>query len=283
MNKMRRIIKYVGPVVVATGCWIAWHQSSSAQGAPPLPTIAYSGYLENAGTPINGTRSIGVSLWKANSTANASDRVCLQEPSATTVALGWFTVALGAECIGALRASPSLFLEFTVDTADFPLQAIGAVPYALRALEYNNGSRLRRIVIKGADGSKQDDPTRWWDTLRNEECKFSGTGATKLCLPFAALAATGGGSTSAGTGGCFPILYGDTGCTQPFSLPAGSWVGGTFVWKYVTSATSSSGLATVTSQSVQIGGCGSCTAATLYSPGQDLDAALFVSGTETHE
>jgi hypothetical protein len=278
---MKKQVLYAMVSVSLLGAVVAWQRVGAAQSAAAAPTIAYSGFLEDAGTPVDGSRQVGLSLWKTSSTANASDRVCTQPAAATAVASGWFNVALATSCVDALRAFPNLFLQFSVDAVDFPLQPIGAVPYALRALEFNSGSRLRRIVIQGADGSKQDDPTRWWDSERSEECSFRKVNGQQLCLP--PLVGGVGQGCSPG-GGIAPGFYSEATC-QAASLVTNVVALGSPP-KYLYSATSSSGLATVGSSQQAYYGCSttcSAVAQTVYKLGADIDASEFVSGTETHD
>jgi hypothetical protein len=290
---MTKARKYVAAAIVTGVAWMAWHRGSLALSLPPTPSVAYSGYLEDSGTPITGTRSIGLNIWTSNTTADVTNRVCQQAPVSTAVDTGWFTVALGADCVAALRAYPALFLEFVVGSTTFPLQPIGAVPYALRALEYNSGSRLRRIVIQATDGAKQDDPTRWWDTMRQEECTFKNggiaTGTAKLCLPALPKSATAGSGptcTGGGSGGWFS----DATCTTASAAPVGIVADlGAVGPNYAASATSSSGLASATTEvfsygfTCDQGGGTLCKAYTVFVPTRDLDASAFVSATETHE
>ncbi|HWZ89581.1 MAG TPA: hypothetical protein VNW92_12045 [Polyangiaceae bacterium] len=286
---MTKARKYVAAAIVTGVAWTASHRGSLAQSLPPTPSVAYSGYLEDSGAPITGTRSVGLNIWTSNTTADVTNRVCQQAPVSTAVDTGWFTVALGSDCVAALRAYPALFLEFVVGSTTFPLQPIGAVPYALRALEYNSGSRLRRIVIQATDGAKQDDPTRWWDTMRQEECTFKNggiaTGTAKLCLPALLSGLTSGGCPGNGS-------FSDVTCTTSVAMPAeavgadaNGLVGGV-VPKYVPSSTATSGLATA-SKAISIyskDGCGGpCTPLTYYAAALDIDASAFVSATETHE
>src|SRR5689334_10563553 len=89
-----------------------WYGRSRAQSAPPTTPVLYSGYLEDSGVPVNGTRYIGLDLWKTTDTSDITNCVCEQLPEATTVSAGWFTVALGSKCIDAVHRYLALFLEF---------------------------------------------------------------------------------------------------------------------------------------------------------------------------
>ncbi len=47
------------------------HGVGSAQQASGPPTLLYSGYLEEAGEPAEGTKQIGLSLWNARFASRA--------------------------------------------------------------------------------------------------------------------------------------------------------------------------------------------------------------------
>src|SRR5262245_46154647 len=99
----------VALAVVGTGGF--WFGRSRAQSAPPTTPVLYSGYLEDSGTPVNGTRAIGLNLWSSTDTTTTANRVCEQATAATPVSAGWFTVQLGSSCLDAVHRYPRLFLE----------------------------------------------------------------------------------------------------------------------------------------------------------------------------
>jgi hypothetical protein len=280
---MKSVFKVLGVVVPLALAGAAWHRISSAQSAVAT-TVAYSGYLEDAGLPVDGSRNIGLNLWNAATTADPANRVCQQASATTVVSGGWFTVSLSAPCLDALRLYPSLRMEFVVDGTAFPLQTIGAVPYALRALEYTSGTRLRRMVRQGADGSKQHDSTRWWDSERGEECTFrtinGQPGTTGLCLP---ASSNGGGGFC--DGGAY---YSDAGCSALLDFSTSPYLPTTSPKpKYVASPTSPSGLASVTSSTFGVYrkcGASACTLdGASYAKGADIPAQDFVVWSEATE
>ncbi|HYJ07576.1 MAG TPA: hypothetical protein VEX18_01165 [Polyangiaceae bacterium] len=264
---------------VAAGLLI-WQQVGAAT-AEDVPTISYSGFVEDEGVPVDGLREIGLSLWKTNNSTNSEDRACMQAPVDMAVARGWFTVGLSEACVTALRAYPNLSLQFTLDGVDFPVQSIGAVPYSLRALEYNNGSRLRRIVIRGTDGSRQEDGKRWWDSVRAEECTFKKQGDALLCTPDVP---TGSGGC-AGTGPIVPGWYSDSSCQNAVDGTEGAQASSTPL-KYTRSGTATSGIAHALPAVQAHYGCALTCGATplsLYRVGTDIDASEFVSAVESHD
>jgi hypothetical protein len=262
-------------VVGATGFW---YGRSRAQSAPPTTPVIYSGYLEDAGAPVNGTRDVGLNLWKSTDTSTTADRVCEQAAATTTVSAGWFSIQLESSCLDAVHRYPALFIEFVVDSTSFPLRAIGAVPYAVRSSEYLSGARLRRVVRTAADGSKEVVANKWWDSLRGEECAFTESGPagqppSGLCLPLA----------EAGAVPSDPC-YMDAACNQ--GMPAGGLT--TYAPpKYLLNGGATSGLAIpgpgVPSWCRQYG-YGPCgPGPTFYFPVQLLPATDFVSWSEQHE
>jgi hypothetical protein len=265
-------------VVGATGFW---YGRSRAQSAPPTTPVIYSGYIEDSGSPVNGTRNIGLNLWKSTDTSTTADRVCAQAAASTTVSAGWFSIQLDSSCLDAVHRYPALYIEFVVDSTSFPLRAIGAVPYAVRSFEYQSGSRLRRFVRTAADGSKEVIAGRWWDSLRDEECTFNdippgGQPPSGLCLP----------GNVAGGGPSDPCFQ-DSGCS--IGVPAGGAAvpAGSPAPKYVVAGGAGSGLAVpgpaVPSWCKQYGYGPCLPGPTFYFATQLLPASDFVSWQEQHE
>jgi hypothetical protein len=277
--KRKSIVKGGAMVVAVALAFGVYHRIVSAETTSS--SIAYSGYLEDAGTPVNGSRDIGFNLWKSSSTTDVTNRVCQQLPEPTTVSAGWFTVPVAGDCLDALRRYPSLYMQFVVGSTTFPLQPIGAVPYAFRALEYESGARLRRKVRYATDGSKQVDTLTWWDSERGEECSFKtlpgGPSDSGLCLPsstYGAYGCDGGG------------LFTDGGCLNPLTSVSGA-VSSTPP-AYVPSTTSSSGLALPSPGQVVFIECSwmPCQiyqGGLYYAAGSDVPAEAFVSWTESYE
>lgn len=256
-----------------------WYGRSRAQSAPPTTPVIYTGFLEDSGTPVNGTRDIGLNLWTSTDTSTTANRVCEQAAASTTVSAGWFTVQLGSACLDAVHRYPALFLEFIVDTTPFPLRPIGAVPYAVRSFEHENGSRLKKIYRTVSDGSKELIEGRWWDSQRNEECTLQEAGTparTKLCLPESGI------TPAALPGAC--DAYADSNCSIPAT---GGAVSGDTP-KYVPASGASSGLA-LPGQPVKIYcmtyGTAPCyaTNADFYFASTLLPASDFASWQEQHD
>jgi hypothetical protein len=268
-----------------------WYGSIRAQGAPPTQApVLYSGYIEDTGVPVNGSKSIGLNLWSSTDTSTTANRACQQAAVATPVTNGWFSVQLGSACLDVMRRYPALYLQFVVDSVAFPLQTIGAVPYSVRALEYNSGSRLRKIFRTAADGAKEADPSRWFDSLRNEECQFRITSAqgqpvAGICVPY------NGASSDPSCVMNGAQQYSDGACSTAFTPPSGT--SSTTPPKYVVSSTASSGIATpgtpveVYCLKASNGCCalvGTCALMrTIYPVGTDLPATDFVSWSENHD
>lgn len=115
--------------VVASGVLVYSRVHAEVPGGPP---IIYSGFLQEAGVNVDGSRQIGLALWKLNDTQDAGNQICSQAPAPTDVSNGWFQLQLDQGCMDALRKHSAAWLEFIVVQGSkqtrFPLFAVGAVP-----------------------------------------------------------------------------------------------------------------------------------------------------------
>ncbi len=105
--------------------------TAGASGIPTTDPLFYSGTLtDTAGKPFSGSKSMGVDLWSAKT---GGTKRCTTPVKTVTVTVGRFRVALSKTCVEAIKQSPDLWVESTVDGASMGRAKIGAVPYAVEA------------------------------------------------------------------------------------------------------------------------------------------------------
>jgi hypothetical protein len=132
---------------------------------PPLE-IAYQGVLmEPSGTPLNGTRTIGVRIWDDALATGDENRLYEETHGDVAVVDGVFSIALGRGSAASGIFDASLFsgtgrwLEISVaDEVLAPRQQILSVAYALQAQQCVDartlgGLPLEGLVQSGAAGS----------------------------------------------------------------------------------------------------------------------------------
>lgn len=152
-----------------------------------VPTAAqpvfFHGELSAGGGPITGERTIAVNIWKSADSTVATNRVCAGTPTKTAVVKGSFQVALSATCVDTLRLLSSAWYELVVDDVRFPLQAIGAVPFAVTPTQQpRSGSRLQLVhkSVEAEDGTYIPNASlEIVDTKVGQRC----TWVNDRCLP----------------------------------------------------------------------------------------------------
>jgi len=103
----------------------------SADGAPQVDPLTYSGVLEEDGQLVDGDRGIEVLIF---SDEVVGTQLCATQPAeATPVIKGHFSVTLHPTCADALRADSDAWVQVRVDGRPLGRTKIGAVPYALEA------------------------------------------------------------------------------------------------------------------------------------------------------
>lgn len=107
---------------------------AAAEGVPTMEPLAYSGTLEESGVLVNGTRSIGVTVWRDPTSLAGSMIACTTPPRATTIVEGRFRVALDDTCVAAFANDADLWVQVEVGGMPLPRTHVGAVPYALEAM-----------------------------------------------------------------------------------------------------------------------------------------------------
>lgn len=134
MNGKRRSYAMLAGVLVAAGV-LGYAVRGALATVPATGALVYSGVLlDAAGSPVNsGTQDVGVTLFAA---ASGGTSVCA--PATQTVNFagkaGTFRIALGDDCVPAIKANPGLFVQIKVGTTDLlPRTPLAAVPYAIEA------------------------------------------------------------------------------------------------------------------------------------------------------
>jgi len=119
-----------GAVAVAASVGTLLAVRANAAGIP-VNQMTYTGYLETPeGTPVTKKVNLNVALW---SDAKAGTKVCETPAADTAPVSGRFQITLKDECTAAVKASPNLWLELSVDGASLGRTPIGTVPYAIEA------------------------------------------------------------------------------------------------------------------------------------------------------
>jgi hypothetical protein len=140
----------LGCVVVATSVVALTYGLGTVRAsvAPPPQPLYYAGALEEDSTPVDGTRSLEVTLWKSADSVNAADRVCVTSAPDTTIDRGRFRVALSnsapSDCVSALKNQPDLWAQLEVKDGPrpttLPRAKVGAVPFAVEATRASEAS-----------------------------------------------------------------------------------------------------------------------------------------------
>lgn len=109
----------------------AW--ADGLPGGGELPTMYYSGFVEDDAGPVEGSPVIRVSLWTAGEPGTGTE-LCATGSSPVRVTRGSFRIGLPSGCVRAVQENPNVWTEVRIGT-DLPLprQHLGAVPYAVEA------------------------------------------------------------------------------------------------------------------------------------------------------
>lgn len=186
---MKRALALAGAVVVGVVLGRSVLRADGSSPAADAP-VFFDGELSGSGGPVTGSRNIGIHLWRAPDATIAANRVCTTGPAPTIVTAGTFRVALSRECVEALRLLSRAWYEIVVDDVRFPLQEIGAVPFAVQPRwAPRNGARLqvRYGYIAGDDGTNMPylASGKLFDTKLKEFCASLNLGAPlgTRCVP----------------------------------------------------------------------------------------------------
>ena len=124
----------IGAIGVFAAAMVA-SPTTHAGGIPASQPLAYSGLLEEGSVPVDGTRSIGLSVWKV---ASGGTAVCSVAAANVTVTAGRFRIPLSDSCTVAVHQNRDLWIEVLVGGASLGRSKLGAVPYAVEAGPYVN-------------------------------------------------------------------------------------------------------------------------------------------------
>src|SRR2546421_1079101 len=106
---------------------------AGAEGIPSKDPLFYSGTLIDNGVPMNGLRTIIVTLWDDEQSTDVAHRRCQSSSPAMMVTNGRFRVPLDPACVTAFQQNRDLWAQVFVDATTMARQKVGAVPYALQA------------------------------------------------------------------------------------------------------------------------------------------------------
>lgn len=114
----------------ALGSYVA--RRAGADGVPTMRPLQIAGFLEESGTPANGTRTFAAKIFASEMDTMA---LCNTGNIATDAVAGHFRFALTNDCTTAIRRTSDAWLEVSVvgSVGAFPRVKIGAEPYALEA------------------------------------------------------------------------------------------------------------------------------------------------------
>lgn len=128
--------------LLGVGVTLSVQRLVRADGVPTMNPLIYRGFIEDNARPVEGTRSVRVSLW---SELNAGMERCATSASVTVTA-GRFELPLDEACTTAVQANPNLWVELRVGSDTLtPRTKLGAVPYAIES------TRAQRAA--GAEGA----------------------------------------------------------------------------------------------------------------------------------
>lgn len=122
-------------------------RKANAFGIPEKQVLTYRGTLTDVnGTPATGTKNIQVTVWDNNPGGSA---VCPSVAAPQTALVnGTFQVSLPDACAEAVRNSPDLWVEVSVDGASLGRSRFGAVPYAIEARTASNAAGALATAIE---------------------------------------------------------------------------------------------------------------------------------------
>lgn len=124
----RRQLTALVAVALAAAMAAWWLKPVHADGIPTAEVLHYSGYLEEGGAPVNGTREVRVTFLDADDA-----EACSTGTDDVSIVEGRFRIALPPACVDAVRRNRDLRVQVTVGTTTFPRERLSAVPYALEA------------------------------------------------------------------------------------------------------------------------------------------------------
>jgi hypothetical protein len=108
-------------------------RSLHAEGVPAPNALFYSGFLEQAGVPVDGTQPIQVVIWNSEDVQPGQRPLCQTGPTETPISGGRFRIALHSDCQTAVLNNNNTWVEVIVGATSLGRAKLGGVPYALEA------------------------------------------------------------------------------------------------------------------------------------------------------
>jgi hypothetical protein len=132
MNREALKLSIAGTLLTFSAA-LGYHLSTAkASGAPTVNPLAYGGFLENNGTPIDGVDAITINLWNDATSVAVANLVCATS-STTRVNQGYFRVPLNSTCLGAVENNADTWAEVVVGGQSLGRSKVSAAPYAIEA------------------------------------------------------------------------------------------------------------------------------------------------------
>jgi hypothetical protein len=131
----RTVLKALGLTGCAACAVLAYHLAAvRAAGIPTMQPLAYAGYLEQNGMPVQSTGlSMVINVWNDAVATAAANLVCATQSPMTAVSDGRFRVPLDSSCTAQIQANPDTWVEVQVGATSLGRTKVAAVPYALEA------------------------------------------------------------------------------------------------------------------------------------------------------
>ncbi|TNE45117.1 MAG: tail fiber protein [Deltaproteobacteria bacterium] len=143
-------------LVVLVSVWLAHAQQHS---------LVYSGYLEEAGQPLNETRQVSLSLWDQGEAGKGTPK-CKEQLSDVVFVKGRFKITLSQECNEVTRKTSPLWVEIKIYDANkqnpktLARTKLGAVPHTENRLPA--GTVISYAAPISLDANKKPIPPHGW-------------------------------------------------------------------------------------------------------------------------
>jgi hypothetical protein len=162
-TKRNKLVLVALSVVMAAAVTVAYRAGRArASGIPAMQALTYSGVLTDAnGTPLSGQKNVQILLYNA---ATGGNPVCATTPMALTLVGGAFQITLPDACATQAQAGPDLWLDVVVDGGSLGRTKLGAVPYAIEAMEASCGPTTGQAMVDTGAGFCIDTADRGAET-----------------------------------------------------------------------------------------------------------------------
>jgi hypothetical protein len=162
-TKRNQLVLVALSVLMAAAVTIAYRAGRArASGIPAMQALTYSGVLTDAnGTPLTGQKNVQILLYDA---ATGGNPVCSTTPMALTLTGGAFQITLPDSCATQVQAGPDLWVDVVVDGGSLGRTKLGAVPYAIEAMESSCGPVTGQAMVDTGAGFCIDGADRGAET-----------------------------------------------------------------------------------------------------------------------